>query len=168
MEAVSAGAAAAAAPPAAKANAAAAKPLLLSDAGVALGGLDPVSYRRGDAPAQGDAGLAVAAANGATYHFATEENKQTFEADQEKYIPMFGGYCATAMSEGKVFPANPESFHVDPEDDKLYVFFRGEVEGNLIETLPRWMANKAEFKKLAMKNWAEDAYDMPSPREEEA
>src|SRR5437868_7763511 len=62
------------------------KTLVLVDAkGVGLGGHDPVSYTKG-APVAGSADHATSH-GGATYYFATAEDKTAFEAAATKFAP---------------------------------------------------------------------------------
>ena len=69
--------------------------------GVGLGGHDPVSYTKGDAPTAGTAEH-VSKHWGAAYRFASAEHKTTFDADGQKYAPQFGGYCAYAASQNRL------------------------------------------------------------------
>jgi len=38
--------------------------------------------------------------DGATWHFASDENRKTFRADPSRYAPQYGGYCAYAVAGG--------------------------------------------------------------------
>src|SRR4051812_45095618 len=81
------------------------KTLVLVDAkGVGLGGHDPVSYPTG-APVAGSADHA-ASHGGATYYFASGENKTAFDADKAKFVPGFGGYCAFAAAQNRLSVAD--------------------------------------------------------------
>ncbi|NJN14763.1 MAG: hypothetical protein HC813_03915 [Planctomycetes bacterium] len=75
--------------------------LNLDGKGVALGGNDPLSYFAGAKPVKGDPSH-MATYNGAIYHFATEENRATFEQEPARYAPAFGGYCGYGASLNKV------------------------------------------------------------------
>ncbi len=41
---------------------------------------------------------------GAKYWFSTTENKAMFDADPAKYAPLYGGFCAVAVTEGNLRP----------------------------------------------------------------
>lgn len=41
---------------------------------------------------------------GAKYWFVSAENKAIFDANPEKYMPLFGGFCAIAVTEGNLRP----------------------------------------------------------------
>lgn len=110
-------------------------------------GYDVVSYFDG-AALVGDAAF-NAIHEGQTYFFASEANKMRFLASPEKFIPAYGGWCATALSEGNWFAAEPSNFKIS--EGRLFLFYRG-VGG---DTRPAWDANEAERIALADKNWSE-------------
>ena len=121
---------------------------------IALGGYDPVSYFSGD-PVQGDAALS-SEHEGATYYFSLEENKAAFDADPAKYAPQYGGFCATAMSEGTLFGADPTNCKIT--DDRLFLFYRG-VGG---DTLPQWNENEGERLPAADTHWQDESFAPPA------
>ena len=41
---------------------------------------------------------------GAKYWFVSKENKALFDVDQAKYAPLYGGFCAIAITEGNLRP----------------------------------------------------------------
>lgn len=92
--------------------------LNITSTGLALRGVDPVSYFATGAPAQGDFKIVVVH-NGATYRFATEENKAAFTANPGKYLPQYGGYCAMGVKMGKKLDGDPAVFTL--VDGKLYL-----------------------------------------------
>jgi YHS domain-containing protein len=83
---------------------------------LALRGVDPVSYFTAGEPQNGDVEI-NAEYNGAVYRFTSEEHKETFLADPEKYAPQYGGYCAFGLSKGLKFDGDPEVWSI--VDDKL-------------------------------------------------
>lgn len=83
--------------------------------GVAVSGYDVISYREG-APMLGLPEHA-SSYGGATYHFASKANRSTFEVNPEKYVPAYGGFCAYAVSDGRLRPIDPLIFQI--EDDRL-------------------------------------------------
>ena len=46
------------------------------------------------------------------FEVASEANKKTFEANPQKYLPAFGGYCAYGVSVGKKFVGDPNVWEV--------------------------------------------------------
>ena len=76
-----------------------------------ISGYDPVSYFTEGRPQRGS-GYHVADYKGVTYAFASEEHKDLFEANPEKYTPAYGGWCAYGVAVGKKFVANPEVWKI--------------------------------------------------------
>lgn len=118
---------------------------------VAASGYDVVAYFDGKAIAGDPAFSSVH--NESLYHFLSEVNKQKFDADPEHFIPLYGGYCATAASEGKLFGVDPTNFKIT-EDHRLALFYRG-VGG---DTLPQWNENEAERRAAADKHWRDGSF----------
>jgi hypothetical protein len=56
---------------------------------------------------------------GATWRFSSDENRQKFIDNPEKYAPQFGGYCAFAVAKGFTAPPRPDSWTI--VEDKLYL-----------------------------------------------
>lgn len=96
----------------------AAQPEVFQDGGVAINGYDPVAYFTEAQPVKGSAGLS-SVFNGATWHFASAENKARFDAVPAEFAPQFGGYCAYAASKGYIAPTDPAAWTV--HDGKLYL-----------------------------------------------
>ena len=126
------------------------KPTNTNDTGVMIDGYDPVAYFSGT-PAKGDASIS-ATVDGRIYHFASEGNRDLFTADPGKFEPQYGGYCATAMSEGKIFEVDPTNFKVT--DDRLFLFYKGEAG----DTLPEWNADEDNRRHAADAHWQNDTY----------
>ena len=70
--------------------------------GTAIDGTDPVSYFDEGRPVEGDADITYSW-NGAMWRFANAENRDRFAADPEAYAPQYGGYCAWAIVDGKLY-----------------------------------------------------------------
>jgi len=77
--------------------------------GVALGGTDPVAYFVDNRPVQGKARHAFEW-NGATWHFATAQNRDSFAAEPDRYAPQYGGFlCLGRCGERQaLFHAGPQ------------------------------------------------------------
>ncbi len=122
-------------------------PVSHDDHGLALAGYDAVSYFHG----QPLAGLPELASThlGLTYLFASPANQQRFDAEPERFLPQYGGFCAVAVSEGKLVPVDPLTYKVSNE--KLYLFYNGE-HGN---TRPQWEADEPGLRAAADERWAE-------------
>ena len=76
----------------------------------ALGGLCPVSYLLSGMAVKGDPAHQSTYA-GELYYLADADTKKAFDADPEKYIPQFGGRCATVLggSYGRRKQGDPEN-----------------------------------------------------------
>jgi len=66
---------------------------VFQDGGAAIRGYDPVAYFNEDGPVKGSPENSFSY-QGATWQFASAENRNKFAADPEKYAPAYGGYCA--------------------------------------------------------------------------
>lgn len=79
--------------------------------GIALGGSDPVAYFTVGAPRAGDPALGLIW-RGAVWHFVSPESRAAFEMNPRSYAPRFGGWCAYAMSGGRLEPSVPEAWTI--------------------------------------------------------
>lgn len=104
--------------------------LLNQKAGIAIRGYDPVSYHN-DKAVRGSKNI-TANYNGLSYWFSSEEHKQSFLENPDQYIPVYGGWCAYAMLEGKQVDVDPERYKVI--NGITYLFYDG-FWGN---TLKKW------------------------------
>ncbi len=93
----------------------------LPSSGVALEGYCPVAYFAVNKPVKGKPEYA-STHNGVTYHLVSADAKSAFDADPDKYIPAFGGWCAFGMSVADKFPVDPTNFKI--VDGKLMLFLR--------------------------------------------
>ncbi|MEM9497834.1 MAG: YHS domain-containing (seleno)protein [Pseudomonadota bacterium] len=124
----------------------------IDETGYAVSGYDVVAYRSLDQSAVGDAqpkavsGLSSITAehNGATFAFATEENRTAFLENPEFYAPQYDGHCAYGVSLGGKVPANPHLWRI--VDDKLYLnitpnvvgFWEEDIPGNITQANSNW------------------------------
>lgn len=82
--------------------------------------------------------------NGAKWAFSTEENRDKFLANPEKYAPVFDGHCAYGVAKGGKVPANPNLWRI--VDGKLYLnitknvvgFWEEDIPGNISEAQTNW------------------------------
>jgi YHS domain-containing protein len=87
--------------------------------GLALQGYDVVNYFRGTA-VKGSAEW-EATHLGAIYRFTSERNLHLFQADPDRYLPAYGGWCAYAMARsGDRVPPDPGIFRV--VDGRVFLF----------------------------------------------
>lgn len=92
--------------------------------GVAINGYDAVAYFAEETPVRGSEAFTYAW-NGATWRFASAENRDAFAEDPEKYAPQYGGYCAYAVARGYTAKTEPEAFSI--VDGKLYLNYSLQV-----------------------------------------
>jgi len=83
----------------------------LNDKGVILDGYDPVAFFTDSKPVKGDQQYQYTYEN-AIYHFASQEHLDSFKSSPEKYKPQFGGWCAYAVSLGRVAPIDVNTFSI--------------------------------------------------------
>jgi len=100
---------------------------------VGVGGYDLVSYHVGEKPVRGN-GNHLVVHDGVTYLFQSEENKERFERDPERYVPAYGGYCAYGVSVGKKFHGDPDVWEV--VDGRLYLNLDNEIKGLWVKDIP--------------------------------
>jgi YHS domain-containing protein len=116
--------------------------VLVDERGVGLRGLDPVSYTKGE-PTEGTEQHA-ASYGGATYWFGSADARSAFEADQAKYAPRYGGYCAFAASQNRLLRADPRVFLIF--EGQLLVFTNADYKA-------RFEADPGGNKRKADANW---------------
>ncbi len=96
------------------------KPLISTNqAGIAINGYDTVAYFDQKKAVKGRKEFACDYKE-ATWYFSSEENKNKFLADPEKFAPQYGGYCTHALAENELIEANPKAFVI--KDNKLYLY----------------------------------------------
>ncbi len=115
---------------------------------VAIQGYDPVAYFEGGAPVQGRKEFR-AAYGGGVYFFADAANRDRFLANPDKYLPAYGGWCATAMAVGKKVEIDPENYKIT--NGRLFLFYK-----NLIQNAQTdWNKHEAQSTVDADKYWKE-------------
>ena len=85
---------------------------------VILKGYDPVAYFNQGKAVMGNPSI-TSKYNGATYLFASGEDKAEFDRSPAKFEPQYGGYCAYSMSKSERHGIDPKAFHI--YKGKLYV-----------------------------------------------
>ncbi len=116
----------------------------------AVQGYDVVSYQTGKRPVRGN-GNFVAIHDGATYQFASADNRRTFEKNPEKYIPAYGGYCAFGASVGKKFIGDPEVWRI--VEGKLYLNLDTSIQSEWLKDVPgRIRSADANWRNIKDKN----------------
>lgn len=116
--------------------------------GWALGGYDVVAYDSGNAvPGRHEI---VTMWNGKLWHFASEENRNSFEADPRKFTPEFDGLCPVSLANGREAEGNPRFFAVI--NGHLYLLRSG-------SDLQQLRRSPQEILAKAQQNWARQSRD---------
>ena len=107
--------------------------IFVDDNGLAIRGTDPVAYFTQTSPVAGKSEF-THDWSGATWLFASAENRDLFVANPEKYAPQYGGFCAWAVSQGSTAPIDPQSWKI--VDGKLYLNFSKGVQSRWEKDIP--------------------------------
>ena len=111
-----------------------------------ISGYDPVAYFTESKPVKGS-GYHVAEHQGVTYVFASKDHKEMFEANPEKYVPAYGGYCAYGVAVGKKFVSDPEAWKI--VQGKLYLNLDKDIQSKWAKDIPGYIKkSEANWKKI--------------------
>jgi hypothetical protein len=118
-------------------------PIFSSRDGLALGGYDVVALveERGTIAGLQDFALMW---KGVVWRFATSQNQARFEANPRAYAPVFGGYCAYAMSQGHLAIGDPHMSLM--RNGRLYLLNNPSVRDIWLEAAPQLLV-------AAQANW---------------
>ena len=99
----------------------------------AINGYDAVAYHKQQKPVKGDSDFRVEW-NGATWRFDSQENRDLFESDPERWAPAYGGYCAWAVSNNYTAKTDPDAWSI--VDDRLYLNYSRSVRRTWGKDIP--------------------------------
>jgi YHS domain-containing protein len=110
---------------------------------VAVKGYDVVAYFTDSQPIKGVPQI-QSIYKGARYYFANKEHKARFDAEPQKYVPQFGGFCAYGVSKGYAVKIEPDAWAI--VDGRLLLQydkgaakeFNKDVQGNLKKADANW------------------------------
>jgi YHS domain-containing protein len=114
------------------------------DASAVVGGYDVVAYHTVGKPTKGSADFS-ATYQGATWHFASMENLELFNADPAKYAPAYGGWCSAGASKGKKVPTKADLWAI--VDGQLYLNSSPKAHNDL------FLANTEAVIRKGESNW---------------
>jgi YHS domain-containing protein len=103
-----------------------------------ISGYDPVAYFTDGKPIRGS-GFHVTVVDGVTYAFTNDEHQKMFEANPQKYLPAYGGYCAYGVGVGKKFVADPEVWRI--VEGKLYLNLDKSIQQKWEKDIPGYIKN---------------------------
>lgn len=119
---------------------------------LAIDGYDPVAYLDDQKAVPGERPY-ESAYKGITYRFASAANRDRFNADPARYLPAYGGWCATAMAKGTKVEIDPRNFKVT--NGRLFLFYKG-FFGNALND---WNKDEPGLTVKADTNWKKVAFD---------
>lgn len=112
----------------------------------ALQGMDVVSYFQPGGPVKGRAEFRHDF-DGARYLFSSAQNKASFVADPDRWLPQFDGLCTTGLSKGFIGHSDPTVWKI--VGGRLYLFSTAErrpADAQAAETVARAKENWAKRK----------------------
>lgn len=115
----------------------------LAGPGLAVHGYDVVAYFTTGRPTLGSDRYAVAH-QGATYRFASRANLDAFEANPQKYVPAYGGFCAYGAAVNKKFDGDPLFWKI--VGDRLFLNLNADIQ-------QKWAEDEAGHIAKADQNW---------------
>lgn len=132
-----------------------AKEYNLPDSRLAIKGYDPVSYFVENTARRGLKRLEASFA-GVTYRFSSPANRDRFLTDPLRYLPTYGGWCASAMGDGgRKVEIDPTNFKV--KDGRLFLFYK-----SLIADAKRdWNRNEKQWEPAADAFWKQISGEDP-------
>lgn len=101
---------------------------LLSNTGA--GGYDTVSYFESGQPTKGSSEYTTQY-QGATWRFANAENLARFKENPERFAPVYGGYCAWAVSQGYLAKGDPKHWSI--REGRLYLNYNQSIQDQWLE-----------------------------------
>lgn len=114
---------------------------------LAIGGYDPVAYIDENKATAGRHDL-ESTFQGVRYRFATAAHREAFAAQPQRYLPTYGGWCASAMGDkGTKVEIDPRNFKV--KDGRLFLFYKS-LFG---DALKDWNRRENEWEPAADVNW---------------
>lgn len=118
-----------------------------TDTGTRLGaeGYDVVAYFTEGAAVRGSPAHTVTW-HGREWRFASAEHQQRFRAEPDRYAPAYDGYCAWAMSKGRL--AKGRAQHWAIHEGRLFLNCNAEVH-------QIWLDNRERMIEAADREWAE-------------
>lgn len=82
------------------------------------------------------------------YRFASAAHRELFAADPERYLPTYGGWCASAMGDkGTKVEIDPTNFKV--KDGRTHLFYKS----LFADALKDWNKHETEWEPAADANW---------------
>lgn len=116
---------------------------IFSPGGKAIRGYDAVAFFREGKPVMGADSLTYDW-KGATWHFASRGNLDSFALRPDQYAPQYGGYCAYGTAQGHKASTQVETWSI--VDGKLYFNYNPKVKTG-------WEKDRQALIEKANLNW---------------
>ncbi len=114
---------------------------------LAVDGYDVVAYFTQSKAVKGRPAF-TSTYRGVKYQFSSEESRAAFAKDPEKYLPTYGGWCASAMgAKGTKVEIDPTNFKVS--EGRLFLFYKDFFS----DALKDWNKHDKEWEPAADVNW---------------
>lgn len=110
---------------------------------LAVGGFDTVAYHTRQSAVPGNSQFRVSW-KGAEWHFASQENRDLFVREPDRYAPQYGGWCAFALAIGTRASSDPRLF--DVVNGRLYL-------NQSLGTQSSWRQDQASMIQRGDQNW---------------
>ncbi len=118
----------------------------IDDSKIALSGFSAVSYIELGLAQRGSKQF-KSTHDGLAYYFISAEQKGLFDKNPTKYLPQFGGWCATGVAVNAKFRTDPNKFLVT--DGKLFLFLY-DLE---VDAKELWLKDEKGMESKAIQNW---------------
>ncbi|WP_109468264.1 YHS domain-containing (seleno)protein [Albibacillus kandeliae] len=125
------------------------QPVIYAVNGQAIGGYDAVAYFT---EGKAEKGLPQHKVmwHGATWYFASQKNREAFEANPRAYAPRYGGYCAYGMSLGRTVSGDPTAWSI--HEGRLFLVHTAEIRD-------RWRQDIGTYVARANAHWPKALHD---------
>jgi YHS domain-containing protein len=102
------------------------------------GGYDVVAYFRQGKPVEGSDAF-TATYKGATWRFASAEDRALFVKNPAAYAPQYGGYCAWAVAHDYTASGDPKVWRI--VNGRLYLNYDTDVQAQWSQDVPKYIAD---------------------------
>lgn len=107
-------------------------------AGLGAKGYDVVAYFADGKTVQGS-DRHTAEYGGVKWQFVSQEHRDLFAANPQRYAPQYGGFCSWGVSQGKLFDIDPvNGWKI--VDGKLYLNFNADINGTFARDTQGYIA----------------------------
>ncbi|EBA12758.1 YHS domain-containing (seleno)protein [Roseobacter sp. CCS2] len=120
------------------------QPCIFGSGGVAIHGVDPVSYFAEGEPIAGIDRHLLGWRN-AIWRFASPDTMAAFERNPHRYAPRYGGFCAVTMARGGISETVPEAWAI--HEGRLYL-------ARSVYAMTAWKGDPARYVAQADTHWS--------------